>query len=111
MEFSSSKFSRDERYKAVERMKEREALFVEYIQEMKKNKKEAEKAARTQEEKVLQPSCNETPASVLSGEIYCVCMCVGGGLCLCVCVVCGCVVWVNACSVSGWVYSLALAFT
>ena len=58
MEFSSSKFSRDERYKAVERMKEREALFVEYIQEMKKNKKEAEKAARTQEEKVLQPSCN-----------------------------------------------------
>ena len=88
MEFSSSKFSRDERYKAVERMKEREVLFVEYIQEMKKNKKEAEKAARTQEEKVLQPSCNETPASVLSGEfIVFVCVCVwGGGCCVYACV-------------------------
>ena len=63
MEFSSSKFSRDERFKLVERMKEREALFVEYIQEMKRNKKEAEKAARSQEEKVRTncPSCSATP--------------------------------------------------
>ena len=52
VEFSSSKYIRDERFKAVERMKEREALFVEYIQEMKRSKKEAEKAAKSKEEKV-----------------------------------------------------------
>lgn len=58
MEFSSSKFNRDERFKAVERMKERETLFVEYIQEMKKSKKEAEKAARSHEEKVPPLFCS-----------------------------------------------------
>ena len=48
----SSKFSRDDRFKAVERAKERETLFAEFISEMKKLKKDNEKAAKSKEEKV-----------------------------------------------------------
>jgi transcription elongation regulator 1 len=48
----SSKFSRDDRFKAVERAKERETLFAEFISEMKKLKKDNEKAAKSKEEKI-----------------------------------------------------------
>ena len=48
----SSKFGKNERFKAVDRLKEREALFNEYITELKKSKKDAEKAVKHKEDKV-----------------------------------------------------------
>ena len=38
----ASKYSRDERFKSIEKMKEREQLFSEYLSELKRRSKQKE---------------------------------------------------------------------
>ena len=53
----ASKYGRDERFKSIEKMKEREQLFTEHLAELRKRSKQKEgggqkQAARTKAEKV-----------------------------------------------------------
>jgi transcription elongation regulator 1 len=44
----SSKHQKDERYKGIEKMRDRESYFNEYIQELRKKEKEESKAKKEQ---------------------------------------------------------------
>ena len=40
------KYSKDDRYRNIEKMRDREHMFSEYIQEIKKNEKEKDRLAK-----------------------------------------------------------------